>query len=422
MHKKNTLFSISNSQLAFFLLWPFGSLLSSLKNFRRPSSKTLFWLFCSFFGMMFIYADPFAAGGADSARYAAKLISINANPFSWGSLLSSFYSVQTGVVDIYEPLVTWIVAQFTGNPRVLFFVFAIVFGYFYTQNLWMIFDRITKKVNLLLLLFMLSFALINPIWQINGVRMNTAAQVFFYGNLLYLLRQQKKGLFWSAAAVFFHFSFFLPVLVLLSWHFFPKKITLFFMFYITTSFLIELDLQIIRNLLNQLPDVFRFRTLGYVSEAYIEGKAYATTQYASHVIFAGKAFRWVTNLWVVIFFLKYKHWHLKFPKIESIFSFALLLGGFANLASQIASGGRFLALSNSLFYAFFVFMLGQNGFEIGFKFLKLLSIPFILFYIVFRIRVGFDYIGFFTIMGNPIIALFVDDQTPLIVFVKNLLR
>jgi len=52
--------------------------------------------------------------------------------------------------------------------------------------------------------------------------------------------------------------------------------------------------------------------------------------------------------------------------------------------------------------------------------LKYITFPFLLFNIIFSIRVGFDYIGILTILGNPITAILGFEQTPLIQFIKHL--
>ena len=101
--------SIPGSHFLLFVIWPFAVLYRSLRDFRTRGSKTLFWLFWVYFGFVFVYADPFT-GGADSARYAAKLIKQYNEPFLWAELLGRFYNTQDGV-DIYQPLVTWIVSK-----------------------------------------------------------------------------------------------------------------------------------------------------------------------------------------------------------------------------------------------------------------------------------------------------------------------
>ena len=408
--------TISQNQVFLFIIWPFGQMISALRNFRKPWSMTLLWLFCVYFGLVFVYGDPFFEGGSDSSRYARVLIDLHAQPVSFDALWSSLYSIDSNLLDIYQPLLTWLISIFTGNPAFLFSAFAAVFGFFYVKNLWMIFSRISVKVGVILFLFMLGYALVNPIWKINGVRMWTAAQVFLYGNLLFFLYNDKRGLWWSAASLFFHFSFMFPVAILLFWQFVPRKAGLIFGFYIATLFVSEINLLGVRNLLSFLPDIFQSRVSSYTDEAY--ALKIAERQSGAHVILAENITRWVTYLWIIFAFLKRKDWKDNYKTYYNLFLFALFLGSLANIASNVPSGGRFLTVSKGLFYALFVLLLGKNYLQL--KWLKIISFPLLAYAAIFQIRVGFEYMGFLTVAGNPLIALFIDTQTPLIDFVKEI--
>ena len=49
------------SGLILFFIWPFRVLLFSLKHYRNPSAKKLFWFFCIYFGFVFIIGTFFIA-------------------------------------------------------------------------------------------------------------------------------------------------------------------------------------------------------------------------------------------------------------------------------------------------------------------------------------------------------------------------
>ena len=398
-------------------------MINTLRNFRRPRFKALLWLFFVYFGLVFVYADPFGGGAtADSARYAANLIELHSHPGSFDALWASLYSDNSGLVDIYQPLLTWIVSLFTGNPAFLFGAFAAVFGFFYVKNLWIIFSRIDVKVGVLLFLFMMSYALVNPIWNINGVRMWTAAQVFLYGNLLFFLYKDKRGLLWSAVSLLFHFSFMFPVLLLLVWQFLPRKtwlVLLLFGFYIATSFISEINLLGVRNLLSFMPSIFQNKVDNYTNENYAKGIGVIKQATSFQVILAGNVTKWIVYVWATLVFLKRKNWKHNHDTYFQFFMFALFLGGFANLASNVPSGARFVTVANSLFYALFVLLLGRN--YLKFYWIKLITLPIMAFAVIFSIRVGFEYIGILAVAGNPVIALFYGSQVPLIEFIKSLL-
>ena len=413
---------ITASQIFIFILWPFGQMINTVRNFRKPKFMALLWLFCVYFGFVFVYADPHDLGNtSDSARYVVNLINLHTHPGSFDALIQSFYSADSNLVDIYQPLLTWIIALFTENPAYLFGSFAAVFGFFYVKNLWIVFSRVNVKVGVILFLFMMSYALVNPIWNINGVRMWTAAQVFLYGNLLYFLYKDKRGLLWSVASLFFHFSFMFPVVLLLIWQFVPRTYWLawaLFSFYILTSFISEVNLLGVRNLLSFLPGIFQPRVSGYTSNAYAEGIMRDSAQLNWQVTFATNVSKWIVYIWVTATFITREEWKRNYKTYYHLFLFALFIGGFSNLASNVPSGVRFISVTNVLFYALFVLLIGRN--YLSFHWLKLITFPIMLFSVIFLIRLGFDFIGILTIGGNPVLALLYGTQTPFIDFIKSL--
>lgn len=403
-----------------FLIWPFGAMLGAFVNFRAKQAKTAVWFFCVFFGFVFVYASP-TDGGADSARYASELIEMHENWYNFDYFKSMFYS-EGGYVDIYQPLVTWIVAFFTGNPRWLFTAFAAVFGYFYTRNLWMIFSRISffKRVDLVLAAFMIALALINPIWNINGVRMWTAAHVFLFGMLRYILDKDRKGSIWIFSSVLFHFSFFLPIVIFLVYLLVPKKPTIWILFFFLASFIRELNLEAVRNALSFLPDFLQSRVEGYTSGNYAARLGEAKETLAFHVRFSEIVLRWILYTWVVLVYVKGKAWLTSSKVISNLFVFGLFLGGFAQILSNMPSGGRFMNVVMFILFAVFVLFLAERDRNGTVSQLGYITMPFILFCIIFEIRLGFEYIGVSTIVSNPIVALFTEDSQPLINLVKSM--
>jgi len=409
--------NISSGNWILFFIWPFGALMRALGRWKLPESKTIFWLFCMYFGLTFVYPD-IIFGAADSARYAAQLIQYHSQSFSLAYLFHALYNPNEGVVDIYQPLMTWIVSRFTDDPRYLFLLFSIVFGFFYTQNLWIVFNKITAKSGLFLVLLMFSYALINPIWNINGVRMWTAAHVFLYGTLLYFLLNKKQGIIWMLSSALFHFSFLFPISLYLIWLVFPKRLNLLIALYVITTFINEINFIAVRDSMSFLPEVFMPKVEGYTNIDYAQ--RIAERKSAWHVVWAGYAFRFSMYAFIIFSVLSVKKWKNSHPEVFPLFMFALFLGSAANLASNVPSGGRFLVLSNSLFLVVFITLYDALVKMKGLQWVKAFTIPMLFFSIIFNIRKGFDYAGFLLFVGNPVIALVTSNQTPLIDFVKSI--
>ncbi len=406
--------------IVFWLIWPLGAFLGSIRNYRTITAKFVFWLFCVFIGLTFVVPRN-TEEAPDSARYAAELEILHSMPFSFQSLWDSFYDSSSRNLDIYKGLVTWIVACFTGDPRWLFALFAAVFGYFYVQNLWMIFDRIEIRNSLILFLFILGMALVNPIWNINGARMYTAAQIFLFGCLLFFLRNEKKGLLWCASSILVHFSFMFPVALLLFYIFLPKRTALLFAFYIVASFVKEINLAQIQNLLYFLPDIFHVKINSYTDVDYALAVAEKENLPKSiHVVLNTFCTQFFIYFWVITLYFTRKSWFNISPDGESLYNFALFFGGWAQIADSIPSMGRFISIDNNIFFVVLVLIISKINLSPKLNMLAKLTSPLLIFTIIFSFRIGFGYIGPLTFIGNPILASFMENSVPLISYIKSI--
>lgn len=406
--------------IIFWLIWPLGAFLSTISNYRTVTTKFVFWLFCVYIGLTFVVPGN-TAGSSDAARYASELAVFHSMPFSFENLWDSFYNSSANV-DIYQGLVTWIVAFFTGDPRWLFALFAAVFGYFYAQNLWMIFDRIEIRNSLILSLFILGMALINPIWNINGARMWTAAQIFLFGCLLFFLRNEKKGLLWCAGSILVHFSFMFPVVLLFIYLFIPKRTALLFAFYMAGSFINEIDLTQIQNLLYFLPDVFQRKVDTYTDVEYaLTVAAEANLPKSIHVVINTFCTKFFLYFWIIALYITRKSWFNISPDGESLYNFALFFGGWAQIAASVPSMGRFILIVNNIFFVVLVLIISKKNLPPKLNMLAKITSPLLIFTIIFSIRIAFQYIGPLTIIGNPVLASFMENSVPLISYLKSIL-
>lgn len=412
---------ITIRNLLLFLFWPFGSLVYALKRYDKSGSKALFWLFCLYFGFVFVFEDPdLGKFGRDSAGYAYELREMHENHIPFGALIKSFYNEKDLVLDVYQPFLTWLISLISGDPRILFAVFAGIFGFFFMNNLWIIFNMIQGKVGLVLILLLATYAFINPIWNINGVRMYTAAQVFLYGNLRYFLLDDKKGIIWSISSIFIHFSFLFPAIILLVWFIVPKAGLLFFIVYLLTAFIVEIRPVQARIAVALLPDILQARVLGYTSDAFAEMYSKAQSTLNWYVILEQKLSNFIVYLWVISIYVRRQIWIKYRPELYRLFLFALFLGIFANLLSQIPAAWRFAILPELLFYVVIIALLMSDEINLNLPIIKYISIPILIFMLIFNIRVALSYVGPLTFFGNPFVAPFFEAQTPIIDYVKRI--
>lgn len=403
-----------------FFLWPFGALIGSIKNWSKPWAVNFFWLFCVFFGFTFIIAQE-GLVSADSIRYA-QLLSVYAHSeMSFRELIRSFFSESSGNLDILHPLITFLVSRFTINPSILLAVFGSIFGYFYSRNIWYLLNRIDENKNFVFILLILTYALLNPIWNINGFRMWTAAQIFLFGLLPFLIEGRLKSLVWVLISVFMHFSFLFPLTIVMLFLIFNNKSAIYLIFFLITSFIKELDLQSVRSLLTFLPDIFQTKVISYTNSDYAELVKLNDQEYNWYIKYAGKVVEWVIYTQVIISYFFCKNFFSKRKDLLTLFCFSLLLYGFANISSLVPSGGRFIYLADTFMFAFFILSFPLFSTIKIYKTITRLMIPFLLLFCIVAIRVGMDYYGLMTIIGNPFVASIMKVNNPLIEIVKNLL-
>ncbi|MBB3185992.1 EpsG family protein [Microbacter margulisiae] len=413
--------TIIKQRIFLSLLWPFGGLLISIREFRYPYAKNLFWWFCIFFGLTFIVAT--GPNSADSARYAESLVKLHqANITSISEVMKGLYSDEGKTLDIYQSLMTFIVSRFTGNPQFLFLSYALVFGFFYSRTLWYVFDKIKGNIRLYLVPIMILYALVCPIWNINGVRMWTALQIFVYGALPYLLDGNPKKLYWSVASVLFHFSFFIPVVILFSFQFLPKKwSTFYFVFFLLTSFIKEINIGAITNFAtNHMPAFLAPRIESYTNSDYIQNQTVADQNLAFHVILANNIAHYFIYIMVIAIWLKGKDVLNNHLRLKQLFNYSLYSYGIAQILALIPSGGRFVSVANMFMYAFLVLFIHVSSREISLIRRTIqFSMPFLIFAIIFQIWAGMLFWGPNTLIGNPVTAFMTNDATPFMTLIKQ---
>jgi hypothetical protein len=356
-----------------------------------------------FFGTSFVVAP---GSLSDGTRYANELKQLYDLQVPFGDYFSQIYSEDGSKLDIYQPLLTWLVSRFTSNYQWLFGFFSIVFGFFWFKSIQLVRGLMPDRINSLFLLLLLFFAFINPIWSINGVRMWTAVGVFFYGLLNVHFLGNKKGYLFLTLPLLIHFSLI---------------ISLLFALYVLTFFVGELDLGIIRGYFELLPGAVQSRR-SYLSEEYVTGLKENVEEFAVHIQlykFLLKYLIIVLVSWIYFSFVSKKV--RQFTKFSRFFALVLVFSAFSNLASQIPSGGRFSVLSNLLVVFSFIWFLSSNIKRHISMAYQNIAVCILLFIVIVQIRIGADYFGAFLFIGNPMVNLFNQDTTPFVEFIKALL-
>lgn len=392
----------------YFIIFPFLGFIQALKNYRSSWAKPTVIAFVAFFGFSMVKSETL-----DSSRYIHKLEDMYVSNRSFDDIKNSLYSDEGGQTDIYVTVVTYIVSSLTDSGKFLFLIYGLVFGYFYANNIWMVLGQSKGKLTREQYLLLAAFALIVGFWTLNAVRMWTAAHVFFYGGFSYLYLGKKKGLIIAASSILIHFSFLLPVGLLVAYSLVRLNFRFLYFFYIASFFIAELNVGIIKTTLEaNMPGFMQPKIKTYFNDDYIEGYKEVAATVNWYVLYYKKLITYFNVVFMSILFFKAD---LSLPA-RRLLGFSLLFLGVANIISLLPSGGRFLNVAFLFSLAFSFIVLANTKVYIITKSVKWLS-PILILFVVISIRMSLDYISI-TTLTNPIIALFTDVNESIMSFIR----
>ena len=403
-----------NFAYVLFLVWPFLAFLSAFFHYKKPWTKNIVWLFIIYFGFTFVISGE----GFDANRYREWFLLMAKQDISFDNLVSLLYMPGTRYVDIAQPIVTFLLSCLTDDSRILFAVFGLILGYFYSRNIWYLLEHAGFNIHIYTLPLIITFALLIGFWQINGFRFWTAAHIYLFGVLPYLIEEDRKKLWVAGLSVFFHFSFLLPVAVFFTYALVGKRIHFFFCFFILSFFVYKIDFHIIRNISLYLPEVFQERS-----------NMYLNYKYAANIAMDNATRNWYARYYMDILqmvltaLVVFTYFNIIFLKTKKIwliplFSFSMFFSGIFNVLGNIPSVDRFITLGDMFLVCFLFFYFQYDNKVFRNKIILTIVLPFLLIFCVVSIRNSFDYMSLFTVFGNPVAALFGPGKMSLMDIIK----
>lgn len=348
---------ISNSKhyLLLFLIWPFLAFITALANYGKKESKTVVYIFLIYYGFNFVNSNE----AVDAFRYALSL-KINAQlPFSdFFKIVGGIYATDTSL-DIIEPLVSFIVSRFTSNFGVYFAVWAAIFGFFYLKSINLLYERHRENPGWNTMIMLVFFIMILPITSISGVRMWTAAWVFFYGAYHVVLYRNPKYILLTLAASLLHWSFFSANAILLIYFFVGNRNLVYVPLALSSFVLPQIFAPIFQIISLRMGGAFQNRYEGYSSEGYVLAHQDSLAQ-ASWFLQIGNniVFYFLLLSIVVIQIRTFKT--EKEKEMKNLFSFLLLFLTFVNIGIAIPSLGSRFQIIFFLFATLYVFLFFQK--------------------------------------------------------------
>ena len=417
--------SVHNSNrknsILLFLVWPFFSLVYALRNYQAVWAKNIAWLFVIFFGITMTVSDV-GETTKDANRYRANFIEMAGKQMGFSEVTSKLYNEEDQKLDVIEPVTVFLLSRITDNYHILFAVFGLIFGFFYSRNIWYLIERCNGQIAPFNILMLASFSFVVGFWEINGFRFWCATHIFLYGALPFLFEGKRKYLLFSVLASFMHFSYILPLGILGVYILAGNRTYLYFILFIATFFIKELNISQVSELLtNNLPDIFQPKVKSYTNLDYIEVLNEEIEKVNWYVKMYEAALKWsVVAFLTAIFFTGKKLWAGN-RQFNNLFSFSLLMYSVANIFSLLPSGGRFLSLANLFALAFIVLHVQFAQPNRIFRRTTQVALPALLLFNIVSIRAAFDTMGVLSVLGNPVFTVFTDFNVTLIDVIKGLL-
>ena len=369
------------------------------------------WAFAVFYS--FTIAIGVESSGMDIVRYIGEVENLHSS----GVELTQWYNYYRAnmSIDVANSLLAFLVAQFTGNGYYLVLLFGIIYGYFFSRNMWFVIEKLHGKLKIITLVLLVCLFLVVPLWYLNTFRFWVAAHVFIFGLLPYLYSGKKHTLIWCAVTPFvFHFAFVVPLGVLFAYvgfkPFLKNSITPFFAFFVVSIFFSEINIEQFNYYVETYaPEAFAERTLGYRNFSQVYQLRSGGGQESGMVWYAAlyqRGFHLSLIVFLLVLFFKNRDLARVDPNLVRILGFTYLFFGVANFMSSIPSGSRYISIAALLATAVLTIYLQNVYQEKWMKRAIFLSAPLLLLFIVVSVREGLYLTSLMTIIGNPVAAVF----------------
>lgn len=401
--------------LFFFLVLPFSSLVISFALYRRKWAKYLFILFGMYFGFSFVIPSSKVNDASDSEFYAMELHKYHINPISFKELVNGFYSVDTLQSDIYQPLATWFVSIFTDDYHVLFAVFGLVFSFFLGKIIWLMIDISEVKLIGFASFSVFLFVLLNPLWNINGVRMWTGLNVFLLGVIMFYFKKKPKGLILVLCSCLVHVSFTIPIVFFIVYQFVSKiNINYFFALFIVSFLFKGLPPSLLNTVTDFFPEFVKYKLDFYTDPNTVALVAEENKDTSLFILASQFSQSLVPFLIICYMFFYFKKEIVANKRTTQFYNFILFNVLWINMSAIIPSFGRFLAIFLMLSMFFFFINLNQLTKLPYFKTLRLILIPLFSIIIVQKLREFIDFQSLYLFIGNFITNSFVSEPVSLV--------
>ncbi|AWA28637.1 hypothetical protein HYN48_00255 [Flavobacterium magnum] len=401
--------------LTLFLVNPFFSLVFSVRNYLSKYSKNIILLFCGFYGYTFYPVRE----TMDSFRHRENFLEwVGESNLTFDQFTTRLYGDDVKYVDVFMPLLKFVVSRFTDSPSVFYGILGLLFGFYFSRNIWTLIEYSGEKLNRNLKLTVFTFAFIIGPWEINSFRFWIAAHIFVYYSYRFLVLKQNRHIIGLLVTPFIHFGFFFSVIVFGAYKLIGNRPRIYLMLLAASLVLNNFPVVNVQSLIPQTSlEGINKKTSSYTSEGYIEDRAEAATSLNWYVTFKVKPLTYTTFLFAFLLFLRRRKELLK-SDLLPLFCFTIFLMAISfAVMGEVPTFFRYFRLSLLLFYGFLFLFLAKYD-DDWYKRFYGLHLVVALFYMIVEVRIWFDTATIDTFISNPIIALISQTYICMINFIK----
>jgi hypothetical protein len=392
----------------YYLLFFISPLIAFVTALRKGDTKVfmnVLWLFVIFYG--FTITFPYNQTNMDGIRRMENFQTFaSITETNWSDFHSYFIDEEAGKFDLFESVLVFAISRFTDDGRVLFMVYGLLFGYFYSRNLGYVFDRITVAVKKKYFYLLIYLAVIIPFWNLGGFRFWFAAHLLLYGLLPYLFEQKKSKLLWIMVTPFVHFSFLFALGIFFLYVLIGQRTLAYFIYFVSTAFLSRVGLPFFKTLVSFVPSVqVQKKTDSYTHEGHIERvESLRSLELNWYVDFYNVFMYWFAIVTLLYCYLYYRR-QIK-GQLAASFNFTLFFLGTSFLFSTIPSMGRFISIGFVVCFSFFLSLIAENRNSAPLQNYLQWSKWGVYVCVIVSFRMAFDTVSFMSLFTNPLIAPF----------------
>lgn len=393
-----------------FFISPVLTLVLAFKEYKSNWAMNILWLFVAYFTANISRIEP----AWDISRYIASFEEMYKMNMSFVHFVTETFETSA---DFIQPLINFLVSKITGNYRVLLAVYGLVYGFFYSRNVFTFLGLFRGELNRVTVFLVVSASFIIGVMEVNGFRYYSATHIFIYGVAEYFIYKRKRsGWLFVMITPLMHFSFFVNVAFFAVGVILMKnQLRLAMILFVLSNFASNLGVE---KLLPQeaMPEKYQSKYKSYVGKDRID---YAKSQEQSYELngYVGWPKQYANYFLygtLILLYLCIFYWREEVPDKEMLAA-ALLMGALANVAASNSASGARLINIYYLFLYLYLFKIKDYLFKNSFYY-KILNIYsfFFLLPLVVLIRTLFDYLGFATFFGGPFVRFLFNEDTPII--------